>query len=342
MPTRAGWFVLVSPVLFGVAAVSTDNTLLFFIMGALLSAIVVSGLGSEANLRGVSVSMSAAPEVYAGTSSRLLFRFQREDIEHHAAPAFALVLRRRRGLFQSRSKKDLEVQLAVLDGREGWSSWDARFEKRGRWQVPRTELCTRYPFGLITKSRDVELDGEVVVRPRKVELPYVLMFPGVPGMGEGADRMGDGGDIFGLRERLPWDEATRVHALRSLSLNKEILMERSQEEQREAVIGVYNGLGAEPEAFERVLEYAAAALGAWTHAGFCVGLRTAVDSMVHTTTDRTALLDRLSTLTLVDPGESPRLDRGSVWLVPTPLAPALTGRVFFVRGDGSISERGDK
>ena len=116
-------------------------------------------------------------------------------------------------------------------------------------------------------------------------------------------------------------------------------MERSQEEQRKAVIGVYNGLGADADAFERVLEYAAAAIDTWTHAGFRVDLRTASNSAVEPTKDRTALLDRLSMLKLVDPRDGTGFSPGGVWLVPTPLAPSLSGRVFSVQGDGTILEQ---
>ena len=65
-PTRVGWFFVGGVLSIGIAAVNTGNNLLYFVLAMMLGAIVVSGILSERNLRGLWVERSVPGDVTAG------------------------------------------------------------------------------------------------------------------------------------------------------------------------------------------------------------------------------------------------------------------------------------
>src|SRR5262245_22915583 len=90
IPTRAGLFVLTAPIILGVAAVNASNNLLFILLGGTLGAIVLSGILSERNMRGVRVSARLVSDAYVDEAAKLTVAFERDDT---SAPAFALRVR---------------------------------------------------------------------------------------------------------------------------------------------------------------------------------------------------------------------------------------------------------
>src|SRR5437870_11471464 len=78
IPTRAGLFALGAPIVLGVAAVNASNNLLFMLLGGVLGAIVLSGILSERNIRGVRARVEPVSSVYAGEPCRLKVTLERE------------------------------------------------------------------------------------------------------------------------------------------------------------------------------------------------------------------------------------------------------------------------
>src|SRR5687767_14874334 len=72
-PTRVGWFFVLAVIAIGAAAVNTGNNLLYFILGMTLGAIVISGILSERNLRGLWVERSVPSTVTAGVPATLSY-----------------------------------------------------------------------------------------------------------------------------------------------------------------------------------------------------------------------------------------------------------------------------
>src|SRR6202142_3085415 len=64
--TRAGMIYILITVVIGIAAINTGNNLLYVIVAALLSAIVVSGIASAAVLRSLALDVHLPEHVFAG------------------------------------------------------------------------------------------------------------------------------------------------------------------------------------------------------------------------------------------------------------------------------------
>lgn len=330
VPTRAGWFVLTVPFVLGMAAVTASNNLLFMLLAASLGAIVLSGILSERNIREVRVRVRPVTAAYAGEPCRLEVRFERPP---ELGPAFGLKVLEleHSGLWSPRRRAPphtVQAFLPVLEGASATTLAARQFPRRGRASVPLFELVTRFPFGLLNKARDVEVELDVLVRPRRVPVPPALLDPrSTAGEGEWAERRGPGVELYGLRERQEWDAASRVHALRSLSLGRDVVLETAQVERPTAWLGVVSTPAADPEALERALELAAAALVAWDEEGYAVGL--AVGEAVYAPGE-VSLDGLLDALAAVVPGPAPNPGRGrrpGLWLVPAGARAPITGVV---------------
>lgn len=343
VPTRAGWFVLASPIPLGLAAVTAGNNLLFMLLAAALGSVVISGILSERNLRGVRVRLGAVGVAWAGESTSVRVLFERPPSESdRGAPRYALRIRERRGRWSPwrprRERGDrLDGVLAVLDDARQDLIVERCFAVRGRARVGHLEISTRYPFGLLEKSRDVDGEIEVCVRPHRVPLPDILRRPRAKeGTGDRAERKGVGTELYGVRERNEWDDALRVHALRSLALRREVVLETAGVERPAAWLAVAGGRGTEPEAFERALEIAAAALMAWDQAGWEVGLSLPGRALPPGRASREAMLDALAAH---EERTVPTIARGAVWLVPAGARPPDGERAFSISGLGAVAER---
>jgi uncharacterized protein (DUF58 family) len=324
VPTRAGFFVLAAPIVLGVAAVSASNNLLFMLLAAALGAVVLSGILSERNIRGVRVQVRALTPAYVDEPCRLEVRYERPAA---LGPAYGLLVREldAAGLWTPRRRRRpphaVQAFLPILEAGSGSAPALRQFPRRGRASVPLCELVTRFPFGLLNKARDVEVDLDVLVRPRRVKLPAALEDPRrSAGEGDWSERRGHGFELYGLRERQEWDAAHRVHALRSLSLGREVVLETAQVERPTAWLGVACTPGVDPEALERALELAAAALSAWEADGFAVGL--AVGAAVYPPGEVSldGLLDALAAAAPTAAAPSGRR-RPGLWLVPAGARP---------------------
>lgn len=341
IPTVPGLFALIAPTFLGLAAVTATNNLLFLLLGATLGAIVLSGILSERNIRPVEVRIRPMGPAYASSPARLEVCFERSepgdtvyDLRFREAPGLSFLPFRK----ALAPPEVLDVHLPILEGRSASVLGERIFRRRGRARLPLCEVSTRYPFGLLVKSRDVIPDIEVWVRPRLIARPPALARPpGVSGAGDAALRRGLGLDVYGLRERTDRDAAHRVHALRSLALGREVVLEMSGVERPIAEVGVATDLAAEPEALERALEIAQAALLGWAREGYAVGLATYSRSFSPGEVEVDALLDHLAE---VVPQPGAPLGRGgpAAWLVPSGAAPPAGRQALLVTETG-LSER---
>lgn len=314
LPTRAGMITLSAPLLLGVAAINSSNNLLFLLVGACLGLITLSGMVSERLMRVVGVEVSPLGAFRAAEPGRLVVTLKRPT---GANPLFDLRVRERplsrRERRRAQGSESLDARLAMLEGTRGSVTAMRAFPRRGIWSLRPLELLTRYPFGLLTKACDVDARCAVIVRPRAVELPVELEDPlGLAEQGHAVNRRGLGDDFYGLREREERDLDARVHALRSLRIGRDVVVETEATRRPVAWVGVA-GEGAEAEAFERALELAQAAIERWAARGWAVGLYAPGVVVSSESGSVDAVLDALATVEAS--GGASGLVEGAVWLV---------------------------
>jgi len=154
---RSGAIFIGVTIFLGVAAANTGNNLLYIIVSAMLSLMLVSGISSLLNLKNIEISLIPPLEVYAGkrSSFRLLVR------KRGSLPSFLLRV----------SSGDDSVLFPVVDSSGAEERIDLVFPKRGRVKGVILTVSSDFPLGMFVRSTEVEVSLEFVVFPEPVETP---------------------------------------------------------------------------------------------------------------------------------------------------------------------------
>lgn len=260
--TPVGRVYLVVTVGLGLGALNTGNNLLYLVLGLLLGVIVLSGVLSERALWQLDVRRLLPDGAFAQEPFPL-----RYEITRARGTAFALAVEELAPGITSRAWVPL-----VTEGRPEVVRADAVASRRGPLALSRLRLSTSFPFGLFEKAVEFDVEDTLVVFPKR----GFACAPDDAGHGQtqgdaGNPRHRDGtGDLLGLRELEPGEDARRVHWAKSAAVGKLLKVEREREDRRQYTLSVDEGLG--PEALDRACEETAALTRLLIDRGHEVGL----------------------------------------------------------------------
>src|SRR5438105_2350589 len=161
--TRGGFIFLTVTILFGVAAINTGTNLLYLILAMLLSLIIVSGVLSEVNVKGLRIARRMPPYVFAGEEVRIAIVLTNP---RRLIPSFAIEVREQSGPFGlfGAPAEGSPVSIFRLDpGERRPLVYAARLERRGVYALKGFTLATKFPFGFFVKFARADLAAELVV-----------------------------------------------------------------------------------------------------------------------------------------------------------------------------------
>jgi len=243
--TRAGLIYIMLTVALGIAALQSGNNLLYVVVAALLSAILVSGVASAVVLRRLELDIHVPEHVFAGKPmlARVLVRNeskwmpsfsirvtpvkrkvkQRWQWEtatfgwpRNRAPERQWVRlpdRRLRRVNEEADRPILEktVYFPFLAAKEELrADVEITFPERGKYRDKNFGLATRFPFAFLTKTRRVNLAREIVAYPViEPTEQFLEVLPMVTGEFASFVR-GRGYDLYRIRDYMPEDSARHV------------------------------------------------------------------------------------------------------------------------------------
>ncbi|MCB9777508.1 MAG: DUF58 domain-containing protein [Alphaproteobacteria bacterium] len=260
-PTRAGgaYVLILAGVLF--AAVRTGNNLLYVVLAAQLAVLVLSNLLAEVNLRGLEVRRHLPGELFAGSGG---------------VGAFELV--NRRGRFSAVAVRVEEVDAGEASGLALLVPPQDRAMAPARWRLPargvhhlgRVSVWSEYPFGLVRRSRVIDLPAEVLVYPAERDGP-----PGQQSLDLGLSRedplrRGREGDFQTLRPYQPGDPLRDLHWPTTARTRRPMVVVRSGVGAPEVLVRVPELSG---QAWERALSRAVGRIERHCRQGDAVGLQ---------------------------------------------------------------------
>jgi len=249
-PTRDGWWCLFAAVGLGVAAVNTGNNLLYLLSAMLLGLVVMSGVLSEAVMRGLRLRPIVPDEIYAGRPFVLGAGVANRKIR---VPSYSLTLE---VLAAGKAERTLYLP-RVGPGEEQVVAWEAVLPRRGRRRLGGLRVTTLFPFGVFVKAARPVLDAEVLVFPAVGPAPAHLLRQ-LNGAGSArARRRGRGHDLHNLRDYQPGDDPRLIHWRSSARTQVLTVREMEAEVSVDARI-VLEGRGrAEPARLEQAIADAA-------------------------------------------------------------------------------------
>jgi uncharacterized protein (DUF58 family) len=293
--TREGGLYLGVVLLVGIAALNTGNNLLFILVAAMLSAVVVSGLASVAVLRGLELSVRFPVHVFARSPvTAQLSLHNRLRLPSFSISVTGTVKRPRRRRVRARAVeftfpwwrpaarrwfriRDLELRWESAPGPEnpvfagavyfpylpGRSSQAAavplRFAHRGRYRQDAFGLVTRFPFSFLKRTRRIALGRELIVYP-PIEMTDASLevLPLITGEFEAFVR-GRGCGLYRIREYQPEDSCKHVDWKATAKTNELKVREFTREDERKLRVVFDNpcpGDLAGPD-YEKAVELAA-------------------------------------------------------------------------------------
>ncbi len=305
-PTRAGWSFFA--IIFGVgfAALNTGNNLLYLVLALMLAFLVLSGVLSEAALRGICVRRQLPREIYAGLENPVFLEIQNRG---RRVPSFAIWVEDRiEQVSQSGARPTRTLHsvgstfaLRVGPGATEVRRYGLRPAQRGFHKFVEFRVSTRFPFGLFLKSMTAPAEERALVFPALDEV--------APGALPRSDRLagemarsipGRGSLVSGLRDFRPGDSLRRVHWKSSLRRGLLVVREVEDECERKVEVRIRTA-GARPgEPFEALVRRAASRVVAHLDAGFQVSLCTDAESLESGSGSRHRR-NLLSFLALVEP-----------------------------------------
>jgi uncharacterized protein (DUF58 family) len=205
-PTREGWYFLVATLLVGLGAINAGLNLLFLLWGMMLFLILASGVLSELCLRRLIPRRTPPSSITAGTPYLMGIALANRK---RRLPSFSIEVE---DLVDGKPIEKRCYFLKLPAGRTQETAYRHTVERRGRLHLTGYRLSTRFPFGLIHKSRDVPEPMELLVYPALCPVPADLISGLASRHGVGQHkRRSRRGEFHGLREFRKGDDPRDIH-----------------------------------------------------------------------------------------------------------------------------------
>jgi uncharacterized protein (DUF58 family) len=284
LPTVPGVLLIALSFGIGTAAYNSSNNILFITLSLLLTCLILSGVLSWLNLRGVRWRLEVAPPLRVGHDTVVALELRNRKrwlptyglwFEFGARPAEASETLRAESTITA---KGAEVRAALakadaaerrgrvaLRGRldaagEGRVEWVMRPERRGRLRVELVSVGSLFPFGFLRKDIGTGVVVDTVVWPAPVEYRRhaVAAARRVVG-GERVARAGSGGDLHSLRRYSTGDSHRMIHWKASARLRTLLVRQFAAENAEGYSIWLRTDAGLWPDAeqFELLISLAA-------------------------------------------------------------------------------------
>ena len=236
VPTIAGTLLIALSMGIGMAAYNSANNILFITLSLLLACLVLSGVLSWLNFRGVAWRLELAPPLRAGSEAvvglglrnrkpflptyGLWFDLVARPVAEGPPPAPESTITGRgvdvRAAWAQADQAGERGRLFLrerLDPQGGARlDWTFKPGQRGRLRIELASVGSQFPFGFLKKHLITELREELVVWPAPVEYRRL----GAAGArrtagGERAPQAGSGGDLLALRRYAAGDSHRLIH-----------------------------------------------------------------------------------------------------------------------------------
>ncbi len=232
--TREGKYFIAITFGVGFVGILTANNLLYVLLGMLLSLIIVSGVLSEASLRGVRVTRRLPQRAQVGRAHLV-------EIEVHnnkrRLPSYAVEIE---DLREGQPADKRCFFLKVSPGSSQVAAYRRTPARRGLDRHVAFRVATRFPFGFFEKSREIKSEGELIIYPAVDAVQLPVAQNGHPVDGALASARGSGDEILGLRPLREGDDPRNIYWKRSSATGHLVVLERAREVRSRVVLKLSN------------------------------------------------------------------------------------------------------
>jgi len=265
--TKEGWLYFGALIIVVFAAVNTANNLLYMVLSALLSVLLLSGFLSALNLRLLKVTARMPTHCFAREPFPI--SIQVHNLKQ-LFPTFSLQLE---PVEQSPFRFSSFYVPLVRHDKHSSDPGQAVIARRGRYVLQKIKASSRYPFGFFLKDLDFPVDAECTCYPEIIPQERIdFSIIDIQGSNQRFEH-GLGHDLYMIRDYLPSDSARHVHWKASAKTSTLKTREYSAEESRSVVLAFDRfGHPHETEQFEQLVSYTASLAYHFIHSGLELSL----------------------------------------------------------------------
>jgi len=264
-----------------VAAISSQNNLLFWCLGLATSGIAVSGIVSGAGLMGLRVRRELIADSAVGQEVFIRYRVTNTN---RFVPAFGLIVYERPPSRKRPAKTPWRAFLTqpvayvamVGPGQTVLAESRPRALARGMPTFVEFAVASSFPFGLATKTLRFAQRTTSLIYPRPAAVNAGVLDTG-RGSSDRAEqraiRSCTSGEFFGLREYVSGDPVRAVAWKASARRDELVVCQYAQPAPRQGCVLVILPKDTQPQRVEETLSLAAGVLGLAYSCGYAFGLR---------------------------------------------------------------------
>ncbi len=214
--TKGGYFYIAITLVISIGAVNTGNNLLYLVSSALLAVMLLSGLSSFANLRGVTVEVEPPKEAFAKIPAPVRVKLSRRA---STLPSVLLKVN-----IEGVPSECIFAQPGEEVSRVVWLV----FSRRGRQRLEELTLCSGFPFGFFVRTKRITLNTTMLVFPHPT--PTQVLPTTGQGRGEhsSSTNRGTGDEPLDLREYQPGDSIKLMDWKASARRGEPVVREMSE------------------------------------------------------------------------------------------------------------------
>ncbi|MFT3781852.1 MAG: DUF58 domain-containing protein [Nibricoccus sp.] len=221
----------------GVAAYNSASNILFITLALLLGCLVLSGVLSWFNFKGVLWWLEIDSPMRANHEHAAILRVRNEK---RLLPTQALVFE----INSSSMAKPQELPLRDrLDPKsETQVVWSLRPARRGVERVELTYVSSLFPFGFLRKGIPAATSCEVIVWPAPIEYRrFDAAIWGRLQYGTAISRLGESGDLLAIRDYRAGDSHRQIHWKASARLKRLVVRQFSAEKSQSISLWLSTG-----------------------------------------------------------------------------------------------------
>lgn len=253
--TLSGLLLIVISMAIGTAAYNSANNILFLTLSMLLACLILSGVLSWLNFRGLLWRLEAEPPLRVGQDHgvALVLRNQKSFL-----PCYGVWFELE--IASSGQTFELPLRGRLDAGQETRLECTLRPTRRGLETLKLTYVGSFFPFGFLRKSFAVDLEEAVIIWPAPVEYRRfsTSAWQRIPA-GQPARRAGQSGDLMSLRRYQMGDSHRQIHWKASARL-RQLMVRQMAAETSEGFslwVDTASDRWPRPEQFELLCSFAA-------------------------------------------------------------------------------------
>ena len=227
LPTASGMVLILLALGIGSAAYNTSSNILFVTLSLLLSSLLLSGILSWINFKGLRWRLVLEPHFRAGEVTPV--RIELNNTKKFL-PTYSLLFNIR--AVNCGESRRLYLQERLEAGAAKRLDWIFEPNKRGDETIELAGLESKFPFGFLRKIIGSSYSSEVTVWPRRITYTF-RPTSGLHSHRQGSTvlKPGSGAELINLREYRSGDTMRQVYWKASARLRRLIVRETSDENQ---------------------------------------------------------------------------------------------------------------